>query len=168
VSNVINQPRRPVGVFEDYADAQRAVDRLADSGFPVERIAIVGHDLKSVEQITGRMTTGRAALLGALQGATLGVLFGFLVGVLWTIPPATLLLMLYGLVAGGLLGALLGAVTHAAAGGERDFASVSGLQAQRYEVLVDEELAGRALELLQGFETRPAAREDNSVQASSR
>jgi hypothetical protein len=58
--------------LDSYAEAQRAVDLLADRGFPVEKVAIVGRRLRYVEQVTGRFGTGRAALLGALQGTLLG------------------------------------------------------------------------------------------------
>ncbi len=47
-------------------EAERAVDRLSDQGFPVERSAIVGLGLRSVEQVTGRMTAGSAALIRIL------------------------------------------------------------------------------------------------------
>jgi hypothetical protein len=144
------RPRRTIAGFDDYADAQRAVDRLSDEGFPVERVAIVGTGLRYVEQVTGRLTTARAALLGATQGAALGALFGLVFGLVFTIDPnpAVLLLVLYGLVAGALVGAVLGAITHAATGGARDFASVAGMQAARYEVTVDEDVADRAARIL--------------------
>ncbi|WP_425292283.1 general stress protein [Corynebacterium mayonis] len=44
----------PVGRFDTYADAQRAVDSLADSDFPVQHLTIVGVDLMQVENVTGR------------------------------------------------------------------------------------------------------------------
>ena len=58
--------------------------------------------------------------------------------------------MLYGIVVGAVFGALLGALIHAAGGGERDFTSVAGLQAERYRIVVDEDVADRAAELLRG------------------
>jgi hypothetical protein len=150
--------RRTIASFDDYADAQRAVDRLSDEGFPVERVSIVGTGLRYVEQVTGRMTTGRAALMGAAQGAALGALFGLVFGLIFTIDPdpAVLLLVLYGLVAGAIVGALLGAITFAATGGTRDFASVAGMQADRYEVAVDEELADRAAGILRSVRPNTA------------
>jgi hypothetical protein len=153
------RPRRPIATFDTYADAQRAVDRLSDAGFPVERVAIVGHDLRYVEQVAGRLTTGRAALMGALQGSLLGGLLGLIVALAFSLDPnpAAPLLVLYGIVAGGLLGALFGALTHAAMGGERDFASVGGLQADRFEVMADEDVADRAVELLRGAGSTPSA-----------
>jgi len=147
---VAYRPRRTVAAFDDYAQAQRAVDHLSDRGFPVERVAIVGHGIRYVEQVVGRMTVGRAALLGAVEGALLGLLFGALASIFFTLDPgpATALLLLYGLVIGAVIGALLGAILHAATRGERDFTSVPGMAAERYELVVDEEYAERAAELL--------------------
>jgi hypothetical protein len=39
---------RLVASYDDHADAERAVDALADRGFPVEHVAIVGRGLHSV------------------------------------------------------------------------------------------------------------------------
>jgi hypothetical protein len=36
-----------VARFDDYESAQRAVDRLSDDGFPVEKLDIVGSDCGS-------------------------------------------------------------------------------------------------------------------------
>ncbi|WP_167389230.1 general stress protein [Streptomyces amritsarensis] len=43
-------------------------------------MAIIGHDLRLVEQVTGRIDYGRAALHGAASGALPGVLIGWLFG----------------------------------------------------------------------------------------
>src|SRR4051795_4512805 len=64
-----------------YADAQAAVDRLSDDGFPVEHLDIVGSDLKLVERVTGRLTTTRAAMAGAASGAWFGLMIGLLVAI---------------------------------------------------------------------------------------
>lgn len=151
MNTLSSQPRRrAVAAYDGYGDAQRAVDRLSDQGFPVDRVAIVGHGLTYVEQVTGRFTTARAALVGALEGALLGASFGVLMALIFSYDPnpAVPLLILYGLVAGALIGAVIGALLHAATGGTRDFTSLPGLQAERYEVMVDEEVADRATELL--------------------
>jgi hypothetical protein len=157
--SVDDRPRRTtVASYDRYADAQRAVDYLSDRDFPVERSAIVGHGLQYVEQVAGRMTVGRAALMGAAQGASLGALFGLLVWAIFSTDPnpSLLLLLVYGIVVGAIAGALLGAIAQWATRGERDFASVPSLQAERYDVEVDEELAERASELLRTFETARA------------
>jgi hypothetical protein len=152
--------RRTLAVFDDYESAQRAVDHLADRDFPVERTSIVGRDLRYVEHITGRATIGTAALLGALHGATLGALFALSFGLIFTFSspdPALPLLVIYGTLAGAALGAAFGAMAHAARGGERDFASARALTADRYELLVDADVADRAAELLRGIVPEAAA-----------
>lgn len=145
--------RRTVGVYADYAEAVRAVDWLSDEGFPVERAAIVGTGLRTVEQITGRVTTGRAAAQGATQGAVIGLFFALLFGIFFT-GPGFLGLLVYAVVLSALLGAVLGAVAHAATGGARDFGSVGGMTAERYEVVVDHEVSARATELLSRLPAR--------------
>jgi hypothetical protein len=141
-------PRRTITSYSTYAEAERAVDWLSDHGFAVERSAIVGTGLRSVEQVTGRMTPGRAAAIGAGQGALIGALFALLFGIFFTGPEFAQLL-LYSLAVGGLFGALYGALAqYAASGGKRDFVSASNIVADRYDVQVDEEAADQAMRVL--------------------
>jgi hypothetical protein len=49
-----------VASYGSYADVQGAVDRLADGGFPVERVSIVAEGLRFEERITGRATAARS------------------------------------------------------------------------------------------------------------
>lgn len=142
------QARATVATFTSYADAERAVDFLSDRDFPVERVAIVGTGLKTVEQVAGRLTTGRAALVGAGQGAMIGLFFALLFGLFFTVDEAFFGVLVYGLVAGTLFGATFGAVGHAVTGGGRDFASVTAMQAERYELQVDHEVSAQAKQLL--------------------
>ena len=73
-----------VARFDDYETAQRAVDRLSDDGFPVEKLDIVGSDLRLIERVTGRLTTLRAAAAGAVSGLWAGLLIGVLLGLFST------------------------------------------------------------------------------------
>src|SRR3954466_2697899 len=77
--------RRSVTSAATYTDAEHAVDWLSDHEFPVERVTIVGTGLRYVENITGRMTSGRAALLGTGGGALLGLVWGLLFSLLFTL-----------------------------------------------------------------------------------
>jgi fatty acid desaturase len=129
--------------FSDYAEAQRLVDRMSDDGFPVESVRIVGEGVRTVEQVTGRMTRGRAAAAGAASGAWFGVLVGLLFG-LFTAGAGWVWLLLISLVIGAFWGAVFGFVAHWSTRGQRDFSSVMTLQAQRYEVHVDQAQAARA------------------------
>src|SRR3954466_6778024 len=67
-----------LAVYDDYAAAQKAVDFLSDKEFPVENCMIVGTDLKRVERITGRLTTGRVAVGGLVSGIWLGLFVGLI------------------------------------------------------------------------------------------
>ena len=65
-------------------------------------MSIVGGDLRLVEHVTGRLTTARAAALGAGGGAWWGPFVGLLLGVFAT---SFLAPMLAGLVLGAVFGA---------------------------------------------------------------
>lgn len=145
--------RHVLASYGSYAEAQRAVDYLSDEGFPVERVSIVAEDLRFVERVTGRKGYGQAALQGAGSGALIGAFFGFFLGLLSLIDPlvSALLVALYGLVFGAILGAILGLLSHALSGGQRDFSSVGGMEAGRYDVVADEEVADEASRLLAGL-----------------
>lgn len=129
--------------FGDYVDAQRLVDRMSDDGFPVESVRIVGEGVRTVEQVTGRMTRGRAAASGAAGGAWFGVLIGLLFG-LFTSGAGWVWLLLVSLLIGAFWGAVFGFVAHWSTRGRRDFSSFMTLQAQRYEVHVDKAQAAQA------------------------
>ena len=68
--------RRTVTSVSRYEDAEHAVDWLSDHDFPVEHVSIIGTDLRFVEQVDGRQTTGRASLLGVGYGALFGLFWG--------------------------------------------------------------------------------------------
>jgi hypothetical protein len=136
-----------VASYSTYGEAQRAVDRLSDEQFPVEHVQIVGRDLQLVETVTGRLTKGRAALAGAASGAWFGLFIGLLVG-LFTTGPEWLGLVLGGVLIGAFWGAVFGFLAHLATGGMRDFASLRGLVAKTYDILVADGHADRARQLL--------------------
>ena len=110
---------------------------------------IVGTDLKQVERITGRLTTGQVALGGALSGLWLGLFIGLLF---------TLFASNNGFVTicrrslfGAVFGLVWALVGYAATRGQRDFSSVTQVVATRYEVLVEHKVAAQARELLAGL-----------------
>jgi len=140
-----------VASFSTYAEAQRAVDFLSDHKFPVEYVTIVAEGLKFVEQVTGRLNWGKAALNGAIVGAGTGLLIGFFFGLLSLITSlvSSFILALYGFVIGGVVGAMIGLIFYALSGGERDFTSIGSLQAEHYNVLVESPQAEEAKRLLE-------------------
>jgi uncharacterized membrane protein len=139
--------RQVVATYPTYSAAQFAVDHLSDLSFPVQHTAIVGRDLSIVEQITGRMTKGRAAAMGAVTGAWFGLFIGLFIG-LFTIGPVWLNLALVAIVIGAIWGGIFGFVAHWATRGRRDFVSASAITAARYEVTVADAYVERARQLL--------------------
>ncbi|GAA4670969.1 general stress protein [Nocardioides nanhaiensis] len=135
-----------LAVYDDYAAAQKAVDFLADEKFPVEQCLIVGTDLKRIERITGRLTTGKVAAGGLASGVWLGLFVG-LVFSLFT-EGETFQTIISTVVFGALFGLIWAMVGYAMTRGRRDFSSVTQVVATRYEVLVEHKVAAQARELL--------------------
>jgi len=135
-----------VGTYDTYAEAQRAVDHLADEKFPVENLAIVGTDLRQVERVTGRMTWAKAALGGLASGAWIGLFVGLLIGLFtdegWG------QIILFSVLWGALFMLILALVGYAATGGRRDFTSQNVTIAAHYEIFCQHQHAERARELL--------------------
>ncbi|MDQ6523261.1 general stress protein [Nocardioides sp. LHD-245] len=135
-----------LAVYDDYTTAQRTVDFLSDEGFPVQNCMIVGTDLKQVERITGRLTSGRVAAGGAMSG----LWFGLFVGVLFSFfgTGDTLAIIASTVLLGVAFGVVFALAGYAVTRGQRDFSSVSSVVATRYEVLVEHKVAAQARELL--------------------
>lgn len=151
-----------VATFESYPQAQEAVDVLARADFPVDKVSIVGSDLKSVERVTGKLTWGRVALAGAASGAWLGIFFGLLL-IIFS-PTVSLAFVLAALLIGAGFGMLWGIVSYAINRRRRDFTSVQQVIATSYSVLVDSDLGNRARNLLAGGGAgAPAANPSPSV-----
>ena len=135
----------PIGSYPTYAEAQRAVDYLSDSQFPVHQVTIVGVDLMQVERVTGRLTWPKVLGGGVATGAWLGLLIGLVLALFTPNPSAALLT---GLVAGVIFGLITSAIPYAIAKGTRDFSSTMQLVAGRYDVLCDPQSAEQGRDLL--------------------
>ncbi len=143
------QPQDVIASYPTYEQAQTAVDALSDKGFDVSKVQIVGRGLHTVEQVTGRMTTGKATLSGAGSGAWFGLFVGllFLLFAPWT----SWAWWLFGaMIIGAVWGAIFGGVAHALRGGNRDFSSVKALSADQYSISVDPRFADQAVATLAG------------------
>ncbi|MDN5859542.1 MAG: magnesium transporter [Pseudonocardia sp.] len=137
----------PVGSYATYEEAQRAVDHLADSDFPVRDVTIVGVDLMLVERVIGRLTWGRVLLSGAASGAWFGLFVGLLLS-LFSQAGGAFGPILVGLASGIVFGLVFAAVGYGASRGRRDFTSASQMVAGRYDVLCQPRNAEKARELL--------------------
>jgi hypothetical protein len=136
----------PIGSYVTYAEAQRAVDHLADNGFPVQDVTIVGVDPMLVERVTGRLTWSRVLTAGAASGAWFGLFVGLLLSFFSTAPGLGAILT--GLVTGVLFGMGFAALSYASLRGQRDFVSNTQLVATRYDVLCEPRNAEKGRDLL--------------------
>ncbi|MBL7501198.1 hypothetical protein I6A81_34070 [Frankia sp. CN7] len=164
-------PQQVVASYDTHLWAARAVDYLAERGFPVERTAIVGRGLTSVETM-GRMSWKDATLRTLGTGAVTGVLVGWIFGLLDWVNPwrAAFTLALWGLLIGAALGLFAGLLAQALAGGRRQRVTHSrAYRAESYDLLVDSELADRARStlVLGGFPVTGAVRRDAVTTAAA-
>lgn len=135
----------PIGSYPTYAEAQRAVDHLSDSQFPVENVTIVGVNLMQVERVVGRLTWGKVIGGGAVSGAWLGLILGLFLGAFTANGMGPVVI---GLVGGLVFGVISAVIPYAATRGTRDFASTMQLVAGRYDVLCDPKVAEQGRDLL--------------------
>ncbi|KUF08259.1 general stress protein [Leucobacter sp. G161] len=148
------QPEIPKGeiisTYDRYEDAKHAVDVLARSGFPVQRVSILGNDLRSVERVTGRLSYGKIAWMGALSGAYLGLFLGLLLFIFQPDNAGIGGVFLSAIVIGAGFGMLFGLLSYALNRNRRDFSSVMQMVATRYDLVTEDELLHEARRLLTG------------------
>lgn len=145
----IGSRERRIASYSDYRDAERAVEDLADAGFPVGAVTIVGRGLRLVENVTRRYGFVSATADGAVTGGAVGASFAFLLGLFGPTSVASAApLALWGLVFGAVLGAAIAATSRLAGRGPREFASTRALAAECYDLVVEKDLAARASSLL--------------------
>ena len=140
--------------YATYQGAQQAVSQLVQGDIPARDIAIVGHGLRSVEAVTGRLGYAAAARSGAINGVLLGLLFSaiFVLGT----PGAAIQLFAGVMLVGIAIGMLLSLVTYAVLRRRRDYTSVTQVLADRYEVTVLPRSIHRAREIV-GHVVAPTA-----------
>ncbi|GAB3631068.1 hypothetical protein GCM10027421_04210 [Microbacterium shaanxiense] len=123
-----------VASVRDYEAAQKTVSKLISGEVPARDIAIVGQGVRTIERITGRLGYAAAARSGAVNG----VLIGLLLSAILVIgnPDAPIQLFVGFVFIGVALGMIMSLITYAIVRRRRDFASVTQLAADHYEVTV--------------------------------
>lgn len=149
--------------YATYQGAQQAVSQLIQGDIPARDIAIVGHGLRSVETVTGRLGYAAAARSGAINGILLGLLFSaiFVLGT----PNAAIQLFIGVMFVGIAIGMLLSLVTYGILRRRRDYTSVTQVIADRYEVTVLPRSIHRAREIV-GRAVAPVAPTADAVDLS--
>lgn len=118
----------------EYETAQKTVSKLIAGEVPAKDIAIVGIGVRTVEKVTGRLGFATAARSGAVNGVLFGLLFGAIL--LLTTPEAPLQMFAAILFIGVGLGMCLSLISFTIIRRRRDYASVTKLAADSYEVRV--------------------------------
>jgi hypothetical protein len=144
----------PIGSYESYEDAQKAVDHLAGSDFPVTDVTIVGVEPMLVERIAGKMSWSKVLTSSAMAGAWFGLFLGLMLT--FFTPNAGALPIVIGVVAGIAFNLLFGALGYAANKNKRSFISQSQLVARRYDVLSQPRTAEKGRELLADLAAKSA------------
>jgi hypothetical protein len=155
--------RATIGVFPDIDAAQAAVERLIAAGFPVDRISIVGKDLRSETRLNGFVTTGDIAGPSAATGAWVGGLFGLLAGTALLFIPGAGALVVLGPLAAAAVGAAEGALIAGTVGAVLGH-FVAQKHLPKYEQLVR---AGSYLVVVQGTEVEVARAHQALIDAGS-
>jgi xanthosine utilization system XapX-like protein len=135
-----------IASFPSYDRAQKAVSSLIAGDVPARDIAIVGQGLRSVERITGRLGYATAARSGAINGVLLGLLFS---AILVIGSPSVPIQAFVGVLFVGIaVGMLLSIITYSLVRRRRDYASVTQVIADHYEVTVAPASAARARQII--------------------
>ena len=135
-----------VATFETHAEAARAMEALADAGFPVEKAAVVARGIQLVEQVTGLVTSWRAALKGAVIGAAAGVTIGAGLATFGALD-FSFGLALWGLLLATVAGAVVGWALHIAEHEGPFLESATAFRASAFDLVVTEN-AGEAARIV--------------------
>jgi hypothetical protein len=160
--------QRAVGTFSTYEVAETALRELKDSGFLMDRVSVVGHDMNNHTEATGANTSnqladieklhthenkaGETAKDGAIAGSGLGSLAGLLVGLGAIAIPGIGPVMLAGAAATAIATTISGGVIGAAAGSLVGGLIGLGIPEDRAKVYSDRVSKGDYLVMVEGSE----------------
>src|SRR5262245_58371896 len=106
-----------VGIYHTMEQAEEALNKLHDAGFPLKHVSIVAQHPTGGQGMHGWITTGEDLTpYGAAAGAWVGGLLSLLIGVAFLWIPQVGSLLIVGRLAGLLLAGVEGALAGAAAG----------------------------------------------------
>lgn len=151
--------RRSILARDDFGSAVRIVEQLTAAGLPEGSAAVVGAELRSPSRQRGRPSTADVTGRGALSGLLIGAAAGWLLRLvdLTSGSLSTWWLVINTAVLGAVLGAAVALLGYVITEGRRTFTADDPVRAGRYLVLVDADVADRAVRLLQQADSGAAA-----------
>lgn len=163
---ISDQDRRAMGVFSTRAEAERALDVLSDSGFPMDKVSVIARDADRQADIAGvdvQENVGNKADEGAATGAVTGGVVGggagLLVGLGTLAIPGIGPILLAGAAATALATTLAGGAIGAAAGSIAGALIGLGIPEERAQVYSDRMASGGYLILIDGTDSEIARAE---------
>jgi hypothetical protein len=109
-----NTPKRDensvVAVFSKRSAAENAIKQLKDGGFDIKKLAVIGRDYQSEEDIVGFYNTGERMKYWGKWGAFWGGLSGLLLGAAFLIVPGVGPVVAAGSIVASIISTLEGAV----------------------------------------------------------
>jgi len=111
MSNMPSQDQNSVvAVFSQHSRAENAIKELKGGGFDIKKLAVVGRDYQTEEDVVGFYNTGDRMKYWGKWGAFWGGLWGLLVGAAFLIVPGVGPVVAAGSIVDWIIAALEGAV----------------------------------------------------------
>jgi hypothetical protein len=163
---ISDRDRRAIGVFSTRLEAERALDVLSNSGFPMDKVSVIARDADRQDDIAGvdvQENVGNKADEGASTGAVTGGVVGggtgLLVGLGTLAIPGIGPILLAGTAATALATTLAGGAIGAAAGSIAGALIGWGIPEERAQVYSDRMSRGGYLVLIDGTDSEIARAE---------
>ena len=99
-----------VAVFSKHSAAENAIKELKDGGFDIKKLAVIGRDYQSEEDVVGFYNTGDRMMYWGKWGAFWGGLWSLLFGAAFLIVPGVGPVVAAGSIVASIVAALEGAV----------------------------------------------------------
>jgi hypothetical protein len=144
------QESSAVGIYNNMDDAEEAVKKLGEGGFPIQHVSIIATNLGSEKKIHGFVTSCDVAKSAARTGAWVGGIFGLLVGAAFLWVPGVGPLIVAGSLGSALLGGVEGAVAGAAVTGVFGWLASIGISKEHILKYEESVKAGKYLVIAHG------------------
>jgi len=139
-----------VQVYSHLDEAEAAVKKLGEGGFPIQHVSIIAKDLGTEKKVHGFVTSCDVAKSTARTGAWVGGIFGLLVGAAFIWVPGVGPLVVAGSLASALLGSLEGAVSGATITGLLGWLTTLGISKEHILKYEESVRAGKYLVIAHG------------------
>jgi hypothetical protein len=146
----MGQESSVIGVYGNIDQADEAVQKLGQGGFPIQHVSVITQNLGSERKIHGFVTSCDVAKSSARTGAWVGGIFGALVGAAFIWVPGVGPMIVAGSLAAALLGGVAGAVAGAAGAGVLGWLTALGISKQHIVKYEESIKAGKVLVVAHG------------------